>query len=448
MRMYDLIDKKKKGLELHTQEIQYIIDHYVINQIPEEQMAAFLMAVYFNQMTDRELSDLTLFMANSSECVDLSEITGIKVDKHSTGGVGDKTTLIVAPIVASCGGTVAKMSGKGLGFTGGTIDKLQSIAGFLTDLSKETFVKNVNEIGISIISQTAQIAYADKKLYDLRDRTAIVDSIPLIASSIMSKKLASGSDKIVLDVTYGSGAFMKKEDDAIELARKMVAIGEQNKKETVAIVTNMDQPLGYTIGNLLEVKEAIEVLKGEGRSDIKEVCIELAANMLYLGKEKAHELDYFRKLAEKAICNGSAFQKFKQFVTYQHGDVNTLYNIGDYFIDSPSKEIKSYPVICAQEGYIIKMDTEQFGIASMILGAGREKKDSKINYLAGIEIHKKIGDYVKNGELLAILYSNKEEAFIEAAHKLIEAYTIKNHGQPGQDKMILARVDKTGIEWL
>lgn len=443
MRMYDLIDKKKKGNELNTDEITFMIDHYVKDEISEEQMSAFLMAIYFNQMTDRELSDLTIAMAKSSECIDLSGINGIKVDKHSTGGVGDKTTLIIAPIVASCGGIIAKMSGRGLGFTGGTIDKLQAITGFQTDLSEESFIQNVNKIGISIISQTSQIAYADKKLYDLRDRTAIVDSIPLIASSIMSKKLACGCDKIVLDVTYGSGAFMKKKEEAVELAKKMVAIGEKNGKETVAIVTSMNQPLGYTIGNLLEVKEAVEVLKGRGCNDLKKVCIELAANMLYLAKKEEHSLDYFRKMATNAIYDGSAFDKFKQFVSYQHGDAKSLEHLDKMF-----EEKNSYVVTASNEGYVVEMDTEQFGLASMMLGAGREKKESKIDYLAGIVLHKKVGDYVKKGDTLVRLYSKKENCFLEIAKMIDKAYTIETNVKPIPDNMILARIDsRNGVQW-
>lgn len=444
MRMYDIIDKKKNGMELSTQEIKEMIQAYVDEKIPDYQMAAWLMAVYFQGMSNRELKDLTLAMAHSGEMIDLSPILGIKVDKHSTGGVGDKTTIAIAPIVAACGEKVAKMSGRGLGFTGGTIDKLESIPGFQTGLDQKTFFENVNHIGLSVIGQTADITPADKKLYTLRDVTATVDSIPLIAASVMSKKLAAGSDKILLDVTCGSGAFMKKLEDAVKLAQIMVAIGEQAGRETVALITNMDVPLGENIGNALEVAEIIDLLQGKAKDDLKEVCLTLASNMIYLAKHEENEnitLDSCKKMAEEKIINGSALEKLKEMVKTQHGDVGAIENM-----DRLPQAEYHYEMVADSSGYVISMDAEQCGIASMVLGAGREKKDSEIAYGAGIRLLKKTGDKLEMGETMAILYSDSYETFREAEKILRAAYQIGRE-TPQEEKLIYARVTKEGIEY-
>ena len=444
MRMYDMIDKKKNGMELSTEEIKEMIRAYVEEEIPDYQMAAWLMAVYFQGMSNRELKDLTLAMAHSGEMIDLSPISGIKVDKHSTGGVGDKTTLAIAPIVAACGEKVAKMSGKGLGFTGGTIDKLESIPGFETGLDQQTFFENVNHIGLSVIGQTANITPADKKLYALRDVTATVDSIPLIAASVMSKKLAAGSDKILLDVTCGSGAFMKTLEDAVKLAEIMVAIGEQAGRETVALITNMDVPLGETIGNALEVEEIIDLLQGNAKEDLKEVCLALASNMLYLAKyesDKNITLEDCKKMAEEKIQDGSALNKLKAMVNSQHGQVDAIENT-----DKLPQAAYYYEMVSDSSGYVTGMNAEQCGIASMILGAGREKKDSEIIYGAGIRLLKKTGAPLEVGDTMAILYSDSYETFQEAEKVLRIAYQIGGEA-PQKEKLISARVSKTGVEY-
>jgi pyrimidine-nucleoside phosphorylase len=415
MRMYDVIDKKKKGQELTEEEVRFAIDGYVAEEIPDYQMSALLMAIYYQGMTDKELYVMTDCMAKSGEMVDLSEITGIKVDKHSTGGVGDKTTLVVAPLVAACGGKVAKMSGRGLGFTGGTIDKLESIPGLETAISQKRFFEIVNDLGVCVIGQSAQIAPADKKLYALRDVTATVDSIPLIAASIMSKKLASGSDKIVLDVTVGSGAFMKEEKAAKELARRMVEIGENAGKETVAIITNMDVPLGIAVGNDIEVMEAIHTLQGQGPEDFEKICIEFAAYMLYLGE--IGSLEECKKLAEETLHSGKALEKFAEMVRAQGGEADYIYHMEERYQKPLEKEF------CAgQSGYIQHMDTELCGKIAAILGAGRETKESTIDPKAGILFHCKTGDYVTDGTKLATLYSSDEKKMQEALKKFPEIY--------------------------
>ena len=370
MNVYEIIDKKKRGLELNQTEIEYLINGYVNNEIPDYQISAWLMAVYFQGMTDRELLALTNCMTKSGEIVDLSNIMGVKVDKHSTGGVGDKVTLVVAPIVAACGGKVAKMSGRGLGFTGGTIDKLEAIPGLKTALAEEDFFNMVNEIGLAVMGQSADIAPADKKLYALRDVTATVDSIPLIASSIMSKKLAAGSDKIVLDVTVGSGAFMKDKENAVQLAEKMVAIGNGAGKKTVAILTNMDVPLGKTVGNNLEVVEAIETLKGRGPEDLIAVVVEIASTMLYLAQIGTKE--ECMKKVKRVIADGSALEKLKLMVERQGGDGSYIENPDQF-----EKAIYQHEIIANNSGYIGKMNTEECGKAAVLLGAGREVKDEK-----------------------------------------------------------------------
>lgn len=402
-RFVDLIQKKKNGETLTKEEIDFMITDYVAGKIPDYQMSAMLMAIYFNGMENEELAAFTLAMRDSGDLVDLSPIEGIKVDKHSTGGVGDKTTLIVGPIVAACGVPVAKMSGRGLGFTGGTLDKLESISGFRIDLSAEEFFETVKKTGISVIGQTGNLAPADKLLYALRDVTATVDSIPLIAASVMSKKLAAGSDKIVLDVTTGSGAFMKNTRDAKKLAKHMVAIGNHAGKETVAILTGMEEPLGFAIGNNMEVKEAIEVLKGDGPEDVKEVSVALAGMMLSLGLENVSH-SQGKRMAKKALSSGQAFEKFKEMVQAQGGDIRYVEHPEFFERDAFEGE-----VLAAEDGFLSGMDTEKIGVAAGLLGAGRETKDSVIDMSAGIYLKKKIGDTVKKGEPIAICYAGTKE---------------------------------------
>lgn len=417
MNVYEIIDKKKRGLELNQTEIEYLINGYVNNEIPDYQISAWLMAVYFQGVTDRELLALTNCMTKSGEIVDLSSIMGVKVDKHSTGGVGDKVTLVVAPIVAACGGKVAKMSGRGLGFTGGTIDKLEAIPGLKTALAEEEFFNMVNEIGLAVMGQSADIAPADKKLYALRDVTATVDSIPLIASSIMSKKLAAGSDKIVLDVTVGSGAFMKDKENAVQLAEKMVAIGNGAGKKTVAILTNMDVPLGKMVGNNLEVVEAIETLKGRGPEDLLAVVVEIASTMLYLAQIGTKE--ECMKKVKRVIADGSALEKLKLMVERQGGDGSYIENPDQF-----EKAIYQHEIIANNSGYIGKMNTEECGKAAVLLGAGREVKDDPIDMTAGIQFNKKTGDVVKQGDIVAIAYSSSKEKLQQGVQKISDIYDI------------------------
>ena len=417
MNVYEIIDKKKRGLELNQTEIEYLINGYVNNEIPDYQISAWLMAVYFQGMTDRELLALTNCMTKSGEIVDLSSIMGVKVDKHSTGGVGDKVTLVVAPIVAACGGKVAKMSGRGLGFTGGTIDKLEAIPGLKTALAEEDFFNMVNEIGLAVMGQSADIAPADKKLYALREVTATVDSIPLIASSIMSKKLAAGSDKIVLDVTVGSGAFMKDKENAVQLAEKMVAIGNGAGKKTVAILTNMDVPLGKMVGNNLEVVEAIETLKGRGPEDLIAVVVEIASTMLYLAQIGTKE--ECMKKVKRVIADGSALEKLKLMVERQGGDGSYIENPDQF-----EKAIYQHEIIANNSGYIGKMNTEECGKAAVLLGAGREVKDDPIDMTAGIQFNKKTGDAVKQGDIVAIAYSSSKEKLQQGVQKISDIYDI------------------------
>lgn len=417
MNVYEIIDKKKRGLELNQTEIEYLINGYVNNEIPDYQISAWLMAVYFQGMTDRELLALTNCMTKSGEIVDLSSIMGVKVDKHSTGGVGDKVTLVVAPIVAACGGKVAKMSGRGLGFTGGTIDKLEAIPGLKTALAEEDFFNMVNEIGLAVMGQSADIAPADKKLYALRDVTATVDSIPLIASSIMSKKLAAGSDKIVLDVTVGSGAFMKDKENAVQLAEKMVAIGNGAGKKTVAILTNMDVPLGKMVGNNLEVVEAIETLKGRGPENLIAVVVEIASTMLYLAQIGTKE--ECMKKVKRVIADGSALEKLKLMVERQGGDGSYIENPDQF-----EKAIYQHEIIANNSGYIGTMNTEECGKAAVLLGAGREVKDDPIDMTAGIQFNKKTGDAVKQGDIVAIAYSSSKEKLQQGVQKISDIYDI------------------------
>ena len=438
MRMYDLITKKKHGGELTDAEIEYMINGYVAGEIPDYQMSSMLMAIWFKGMNSHEITELTKVMAKSGDMIDLSAIEGKKVDKHSTGGVGDKTTLIVAPIVAACGGKVAKMSGRGLGHTGGTVDKLESIPGYQTALSREQFFDTVNKCGVSVIGQSGNLAPADKKRYALRDVTATVDCIPLIASSIMSKKLAAGSDCILLDVKTGSGAFMKTLDDSIKLAQTMVNIGEGAGRRTVALITDMDTPLGYGIGNSIEVMESMDVLKGKGPDDLREVSLQLAANMLYLVGKGTPEA--CRKMAEKSIADGSAFETFCQMVKAQGGDDSVL---RDYkkFKQAPFKaEVKA-----DRDGFITKMNAEEIGETSVVLGADRETKASSIDVSAGPILPKKYGDAVKKGDTLVTLYTSKESSLADAEKMYREAITIGDM-QPAKEPLVYARVEKDKVE--
>lgn len=413
--MYDIIDRKKNGEELTKSEIEYFVGGYTRGEIPDYQASALLMAIWFCGMNDRELADLTLSMAHSGDMINLDAVDGFTVDKHSTGGVGDKTTLLVAPAVAACGGKVAKMSGRGLGFTGGTIDKLESIPGFNTSVGEKEFIDNVNKIGLCIAGQTGEIAPADKKIYSLRDVTATVDSIPLIASSIMSKKLAAGSKGIVLDVKCGSGAFMKTYEDAKLLAEKMTAIGQRAGRKTVALITNMDIPLGRAVGNALEVKEAVKILKNEQKDELYEVSVALAAHMLSLVNSK--DIYECEKMIRLAIENGSALEKLKEAVGAQGGDIS--------YIDDTSKFIDASVCIeykAEKSGYINKIDAQKIGRASVLLGAGREKKDDVIDFGAGIYLCKKTGDEVREGDTVARLYTNKNEYGDSALAVIKEAF--------------------------
>lgn len=421
MRMYDCISAKKAGRELSKEEIEYIVEGFTRGSIPDYQMSAFLMAVCLKGMTDKEILFLTMAMAESGDMLDLSPIQGKKADKHSTGGVGDKTTLIVAPIVAALKVPVAKMSGRGLGHTGGTIDKLESFPGFVTELSREKFFAQVNQIQLAVMSQTANLAPADKKIYALRDVTATVDSIPLIASSIMSKKLAAGADVIVLDVKAGSGAFMKTEEEAILLAKEMVKIGNNADRKTCAVVTDMSQPLGYSIGNILEVKEAIRALRGEGAEDLMEASYTLAAQMLFCAG-RAADFNEGYALAEGAVKSGAAFEKFCEFIRAQGGDESYARNPEKFPQAAFTLQVKA-----EKEGYITKMQTEEIGMVSLLLGAGRETKESVIDLSAGIQICVKIGDYVKTGDTIALLYTNDRAKMEEARARLLAAIIIEEN---------------------
>lgn len=419
MRMYDIILKKRANLPLTDEEIRFVIDGYVKGEIPDYQVSALLMTIVFNGMNARELGTLTLAMAQSGNMVDLSNIDGITVDKHSTGGVGDKTTLIIAPLVAASGGKVAKMSGRGLGHTGGTIDKMESIPNLKVSLEQDAFINQVNKIGLAVIGQSEGLAPADKKLYALRDVTGTVDSIPLIASSVMSKKLASGAQAILLDVKVGSGAFMKNIEDARELAKAMVDIGKGNGRSVKAILTDMDRPLGHAIGNALEIREVIDTLKGHGPEDLTHECIIMAAHMLVL----SHICDYETALSrvQEALDSGAALERLRMMIDAQDGDSRVIDDesilaIGQF----------TYDVIAPQDGYIIHMNTEQCGIASVMLGAGRTVKDGPIDYSAGIVMHKKTGDAVSMGERIATLYASDESLFTNAAQTYLAAITIGN----------------------
>ncbi|MFV0558685.1 MAG: pyrimidine-nucleoside phosphorylase [Enterococcus sp.] len=409
MRMVDLIEKKRDGQVLTKDEIQFIIKEYTTGSIPDYQMSALLMAIFYTDMTDEEITNLTLAMADSGEVIDLSSIEGVKVDKHSTGGVGDTTTLILAPLVASVGVPVAKMSGRGLGFTGGTLDKLESIPGFQIELADATFVQLVNDSKVAVIGQSGNLAPADKKLYALRDVTATVDSIPLIASSIMSKKIAAGADAIVLDVTTGDGAFMKNIEDAQRLAQTMVRIGNLANRQTMAVVSDMSQPLGEAIGNSLEIVEAIETLQGHGPKDLVEMCYALGSQMVVLA-QKAPSLEQARAMLQEALASGAAYKKFKEMIQNQGGDLS--------YVEQPEKLLTAQYVteLPAQtSGVVTKLVANEIGIAAMQLGAGRKTKEEAIDHAVGLKLHKKIGDAVSQGESLLTIYSNTAEiAHVEA----------------------------------
>ncbi len=433
MRMYDIIRKKRDGGQLSKEEINFFIDGYVSGEIPDYQASALLMAIFFNGMSFDETVALTFAVRDSGQRLDFSSIDGIRVDKHSTGGVGDKTSLVVAPLVASLGVKVAKMSGRGLGHTGGTIDKLESIPGFKTDLSEEEFLKNVNEIGVCIVGQNKDLAPADKKLYALRDVTATVDSLPLVVSSIMGKKLAADDDCIVLDVKTGSGAFAKTMEDSRTLARTMVEIGKHAGKKMLALITDMDRPLGYAIGNTLEVKEAIDTLCGHGPADFTEICVILATNMLYLAGKGT--LDECEKFVKGAIKDGSALETFRKMVSAQGGDVEC--------IDNPDKFAKApytMSVKAQKSGYIQRVDTEGYGIASLLLGAGRNTKEESIDFSAGILLKKKTGDYVTEGDEIAIMHTSDEKRFAPALEKFCLS-TIIGDSAPKKRPIVLDRVE-------
>ena len=421
MRMYDLIMKKRNGAALSKEEIEFMVSEYTVGNIPDYQMSAMMMAIYFVGMNAEETLHLTMAMAHSGDMLDLSEIKGIKVDKHSTGGVGDKTSLALTPMVAACGLSVAKMSGRGLGHTGGTIDKLESFEGFKTDIATEQFVENVNTIGVSIMGQTANLAPADKKLYALRDVTATVDNMSLIASSIMSKKLAAGSDAIVLDVKTGSGAFMKEKEDALSLAKEMVSIGKMAGRKTVAVITDMDQPLGNAVGNALEVKEAIDTLKGNGPEDFTKLCYTLGAYMLMAGNLAKDALEA-ESMIKDAVLSGRALDKFVQFIKAQGGNVEQIYDTSLL----PKASLEKY-VYLDSEGYVKKIVCDEVGICSLILGGGRENKESIIDLSVGIVLHKKVGDYVAKDEAVATIYGNSEEKIKEASERLVKAYTLSEN---------------------
>ncbi|MEQ3467789.1 pyrimidine-nucleoside phosphorylase [Enterococcus cecorum] len=429
MRMVDLIAKKRDGQSLSKEEIEWIVTGYTNGEIPDYQMSALTMAIFYQDMTDREITDLTLAMANSGDVVNLENIEGIKVDKHSTGGVGDTTTLVLAPLVASVGVPVAKMSGRGLGYTGGTLDKLEAIPGFQIELSEDKFVELVNESKVAVIGQSGNLAPADKKLYALRDVTATVDSIPLIASSIMSKKIAAGADAIVLDVTTGDGAFMKNLEDAKRLASTMVQIGKLANRQTMAVISDMSQPLGEAIGNSLEVVEAIETLQGKGPKDLEEMCYVLGSQMVVLAK-KADTLEQAREMLEEALHSGKAFAKFKEMVANQGGDVSV--------IDHPEKLLTAKYEIelpAKQSGVITKLVANELGIAAMMLGAGRKTKEDTIDFAVGLKLRKKVGEAIQEGESVLTIYANQPAEEIQDVVALL--YQNIEIGPSGQEPPLI-----------
>ncbi len=439
MRIYDIIRKKRDNHELSKAEIEFFVDKYSKGEIPDYQASALLMAIYLNKMNKEETVYLTEAMMNSGDVIDLSEIDGIKVDKHSTGGVGDKTTIALAPLVAACGAPVAKMSGRGLGHTGGTLDKLEAIPGFSIEMEAKKFIDSVNKHKIAVCGQTATIAVADKKMYALRDVTATVDNISLIAASIMCKKLASGANAILLDVKTGDGAFMKTLDDSFELAKAMVDIGNGMNRETIGMITDMDEPLGFAVGNSLEVIEAIETLKGNGPKDFVSLCETLGAYMLVLAKT----VDTFEEGVEKireAISSGSALEKLKVFIENQGGDKRV---VDDYSL-LPQANIV-VPIKAHRSGYISRIEAEEVGVSAMILGAGRETKDDELDLAAGIILNNKVGDYVNEGDILATMYLNKEEKLESAKERFIGAYSIVDE-KVEPKKLVYGVVTKDGIK--
>lgn len=430
MRMVDLIQKKRDGGILSEEEINFIVSGYTSGDITDYQMSALLMSIYFEDMTDEEITCLTMAMSHSGDVIDLSEIDGIKVDKHSTGGVGDTTTIVLAPLVASVGAAVAKMSGRGLGHTGGTIDKLEAIPGFQVEIPNDDFIRLVNESFVAVTGQSGDLAPADKKIYALRDVTATVDSIPLISSSIMSKKIASGADAIVLDVTTGDGAFMKSLEDAERLAHTMVRIGKLANRQTMAIISDMSQPLGNAIGNANEIVEAIDALKGEGPEDLMEMVYTLGSQMVVLAK-KAETLEKARQMLEENIKNGKATEKFKEMIRNQGGD--------DSIVDHPEKLPQAkyvFEVPAKESGVVSKMVADQIGIAAMMLGAGRRTKEETIDYAVGLYLNKKVGDVVKEGESLVTIYANRED--VEDVKKVL--YENIEIGESGKEPTLIHKV--------
>jgi pyrimidine-nucleoside phosphorylase len=436
--MYDIINKKKNKECLSRDEIDYLVKGFTIGTIPDYQMSAFLMAVCLNGMDYEETAALTMAMAHSGDLLDLSRIHGMKVDKHSTGGVGDKTSLVLSPMVAALGIPVAKMSGRGLGHTGGTIDKLESFQGFSTSISTEQFINNVNTVKLAIVGQTANLAPADKKIYALRDVTATVNNISLIASSIMSKKIAAGSEVIVLDVKTGSGAFMKTYEDSLALAKEMVQIGTIARRKTYAVITDMNQPLGYTVGNTLEVIEAIDTLNGKGPEDLLEVSLTLASLML-VGAEVTDNLETAKQMLLKTIDDKSALKKLAEFIAAQGGNNDPVYNT-DLF----KKASLLHEITAPSDGYITNIRTDEVGMTSLILGGGRETKESIIDLTVGIKLNKKLGDKVSKGQTLATLYANDNNKLKEACERIQKAYTIGN-SKPERNKYVYAIVTRDGI---
>ena len=435
MRMYDIIHKKREGLELTKEELAFFVQGYTRGEIPDYQASALMMAVFFRGMTREETAALTLEMASSGDMVDLSSIPGVKVDKHSTGGVGDKTSLILGPIAAACGVKVAKMSGRGLGHTGGTVDKLESIPGLRTDIPREEFFRIVQRTGLAIIGQSGNLCPADKKLYALRDVTATVESLPLIASSIMSKKIAAGADAILLDVKVGSGAFMKTPEDSRALAQEMVRIGASVGRKTVALITDMDMPLGRKIGNALEVMEACEVLRGGGDERLRSLCLELAANMVYLARE-APTMEEARAKAAQAVSSGTALERLCQMAEAQGGDASCLREPEKFQLSPVCQEVRM-----PESGYLTRLNAEECGLAAVELGAGRETKESAIDYGAGIILLKNKGDYAEQGEPVARLYAESEEKCARAAERFLSALKTGPE-KPAIGPLVLERVEE------
>ena len=440
MNAYELIKKKRDGFELLREEINFLVSGFVTGRIPDYQITAFLMAVYYKGMSTRECCDLTLAMVDSGEIVDLSRINGFHIDKHSTGGVGDKTTLVLAPLVAASGGIVAKMSGRELGHTGGTVDKLESIPGMQVELSKDQFVDIVNDIHLSLIAQTASLAPADRQIYALRNVTATVDSIPLIASSIMSKKLAAGADGIILDVKTGAGAFMQKYEDAVELAKTMVVIGERAGKKVVALITGMDQPLGYAVGNAIEVKEAIDTLNGRGPQDLVDLVLELGSLMLVTSGTVSSGAAA-RRLLETNMAHKKGLKKLAELIKAQGGNPEVIQNPD--LLPQPKTKVE---VNAGSTGFIEKIDAQQVGMAAKMLGAGRKTKTDRIDFSVGILLKKKVGDPVQKGEPLAIFYSDGDKQKFEPAKaKFLNAYTIGDR-QVDRPRLLYARVSTNNVE--